>query len=295
MILVFFYSETLIKDVYGILPFQIWGDIKNDDWRFAAGLQKDIFGPLDPTMLAFSVLFGSGNTGSYRGQLRVERFIRPADDVRIILTGGLSDPITTLVDNNLQLSEDNGWPNVEGRAVLGLGPLEGEGILARQPFEVGLSGVVGQIRTTNPSPPRRVVADVWGVNADCRWKISDRLGVQGELYAGQTLGTYNGGVLQNVNSNTFHGIHSAGGWGEFYFYYVPDKLHSHLGYGVDDPLDRDVAPGQIVRNRTVFANIIWDVSRALRLGFEATWRKTAYLGLGDVEGATLQTLAQWNF
>lgn len=295
MVLVFFYSETLINDVYGILPFQLWGDIKNDDWRFAAGLQKDIFNPLDPNLLAFSVLFGSGNAGNYRGQFRIERYIRPADDVRITLTGGLSDPITTTVTNALQISEDNGWPNVEGRAALGLGPVEGEGLLARQTFEVGLSGVVGQIRTSNLTPPLRVVADVWGVGTDCRWKITDRLGVQGELYAGQTLGTYNGGALQNVNSVTHHGIHSAGGWGEAYFYYVPQKLHSHLGYGIDDPLDRDVAPDQIVRNRTYFANIIWDVSRAFRLGFEATWRKTAYLGLGDAEGATLQVLTQWNF
>jgi hypothetical protein len=293
---VLFYSENLVNDLYGILPFQLWGDLKNDDWRFAAGLQLDIFNPLNPTMLTFGALFGSGNAGNYRGQFRVERYIRPADDVRITLTGGLSDPISTLVtSSNLSLSEDNGWPNVEGRAALGLGPIEGEGLRAQQPFEVGLSGVVGQIRTITVTPPQRVVADVWGVGTDCRWKITDRLGVQGELYAGQTLGTYNGGCLQNVNSNTFHGIHSAGGWGEFYFYYVPQKLHSHLGYGIDDPLDRDVAPGQIVRNRTYFANIIWDLSRAMRLGLEATWRKTAYLGLGDAEGATVQTVVQWNF
>jgi hypothetical protein len=169
------------------------------------------------------------------------------------------------------------------------------GPLARPPFEVGLSGLVGQLRTTTPMPPRRVVAGVWGVGADCRWKLTDRFGVQGEAFAGQTLGTYNGGLLQNVNSVTFEGVHAAGAWGEVYYYWVPEKLHSHVGYGVNDPLDREVAPGQIVRNRTVFGNLIWDVSRAFRLGCEVTWRKTAYRGAENAEGATFQTVAQWNF
>src|SRR5205807_1304600 len=39
LLLVSFYNDNLIADRYGILPYQIWGDIKNDDWRFAAGLQ----------------------------------------------------------------------------------------------------------------------------------------------------------------------------------------------------------------------------------------------------------------
>jgi small neutral amino acid transporter SnatA (MarC family) len=41
------------------------------------------------------------------------------------LTGGLSDPITTLVTQDFQISEDNGWPNVEGHATLGLRPCAG--------------------------------------------------------------------------------------------------------------------------------------------------------------------------
>jgi hypothetical protein len=295
VVLVYFFNDNIITDLYGILPTYIYGEIKNDDWRFAAGLQKDVFNPIDPNMLVYSVLYGSGNTGNYRGQFRFERYIRPADDVQVTLTGGLSDPIATFVSPKFELTEDNGWPNVEGRAAVALGPLEGEGPLAQQPFEVGVSCVIGQVRSITPSPSRRVVADVWGVGADARWKITSRCGVLGEVFAGQALGTYNGGVIQNTNSTTQEGIRTAGGWGEVYFYFVPDKLHSHVGYGVDDPLDRDVAVGQILRNRTAFANIIWDVSRAFRLGLEATWRKTAYKGLKNAEGATVQAVAQWNF
>ena len=122
---------------------------------------------------------------------------------------------------------------METRAALALGPLVGEGQDARRPFEVGISGVVGQIRTTVPAQTQ-VVASVWGLGSDLRWAITDRFGVQGEVYMGQTLGTYGGGILQDINSVTFRGVHSAGGWCEVYYYLCPDKLHSHIGYSVVD-------------------------------------------------------------
>src|SRR5262245_5699636 len=179
-ILLFFYNDNIVADRYGILPFEIWGDLKNDDWRFAVGLQLDIFNPVVPTMLAFSYLFASGNTGNYRGSFRVERYIRPCDDVQLTFQAGLGEPISTIVTGTLRIDEDNGWPNVEARVALALGPVEREGPLPRRPAEVGLSGVVGQVRRTDPAnPTRRFVADVWGVGVDARWKVCDYFGVQG--------------------------------------------------------------------------------------------------------------------
>src|SRR5262249_12025117 len=159
----------------------------------------------------------------------------------------------------------------------------GEGPLAKRPFEVGVSGVVGEIRTTVPATTQ-VVASVWGLGADLRWAVSERFGVQGELFVGQTLGTYMGGILQNTNANTFAGLHAAGGWIEWYYYICPEKLHTHVGYGLDDPLDRDLAPGQPVRDETYFANLIWDPTSHFRLAGEFTHRRTAYSALRNNEG-----------
>jgi len=288
------YSSSLIEDLWGFLPIQAFAQLKNDDWRFAAGLQLDIFNPLNPTVLPISYLGASGNTGAFRGQARVERYLHPSDDSQITLTAGLSDPIPTTVSPNFRLSEDNGWPNVEGRAALALGPVTGEGLAARRPFEVGVSGVVGQIRNTAPFT-RQVVADVWGLGTDCRWAITPRCGVQGELFVGQTLGTYMGGILQNVNASTFAGLHTSGGWIEFYYYICPEKLHTHVGYGIDDPLDRDLAPGQPVRNDTYFANLIWNVTKYFQVAEEFTYRKTAYTVLPNNNGFGFQTQVQFKF
>ena len=187
-----------------------------------------------------------------------------------------------------------GWPNIEARAAWALGPLTGEGLEAKRPFEIGVSGVVGQIRNTVPLN-RQVVADVWGLGTDLRWAVTERFGVQGELFVGQTLGTYMGGILQNVNASTFAGVHAAGGWIELYYYICPQKLHTHVGYGLDDPLDRDLAPGQPVRNDTFFANLIWDVSKYFRVAEEFTYRKTSYTVVPNNNGFGFQTQVQLKF
>jgi hypothetical protein len=295
VVVVCFLNDALIVDRYGVLPIQAYAQLKNDHWRFAAGLQFDIFNPLNPTVLPFSYLGGSGNAGAgFPGQVRAERYLRPSDDSQVTLTVGLSEPLPTTVNNNLRISEDNGFPTAEARAALALGSLVGEGPTARRPFEWGVSGVAGEIRTSDPGR-RQVVANVWGVGSDARWGITDCFGVQGEVFVGQTLGMYTAGVLQNVNSITLEGIRAAGGWVEVYYYLCPEKLHTHVGYGVDDPLDSTLGLGQIVRNETYFANLIWDATKYIRVGWEVTYRKTAYTVLGDNDGVGFHTQVQWKF
>ncbi len=289
------YNDAVIVDRYGVLPIQAYGQLKNDSWRLAAGLQFDIFNPLNPTMLPFSVLTASGNAGSsFRGQARVEHFLYPDENTQVTLTGGISEPISTGLSPDFRLSEDNGWPNVEGRMALAFGALAGAGLEAVRPVEFGISSVVGQIRTSSV-PTGRVVADVWGFGTDARVAFTPRFGVKGELFIGQAFGTYGGGILQNVNSTTFDAIRATGGWAEAYFYLSPDKLHTHVGGGIDNPNANDVAIGQLIRNETIFANLIWDVTKYFRIGGEVTYRETGYKGLPGNDGVGFQTQVQWKF
>ena len=120
---------------------------------------------------------------------------------------------------------------------------------------------------TDPNDPNdpvvveRFVTDVWGLGADFRWKINSVFGVMGEFYTGQSLGTYNGGALQIAyDDNNYAGIRSTGGWGEFFVYWTP-CLHSHFGYGIDDPRDGDIpiGPNSLlgrIENSTVYGNLL---------------------------------------
>jgi hypothetical protein len=300
-IVAMFFNDAVLNDQYGFLPLQAFGELKNDDWRLAGGLMFDVFAPGIPTVLPFSALAASGNAGnSFRGQLRLERFIYPARDVQWTMQAALSEPITSTINSDFQLLEDNGWPNLEGRIALGLGNVQGAGAAAKRPFELGLSGVVGQLRQTTADGLTRVESDVWGTAIDARWNLSDRLGMMAEVYHGQGLGTYNAAISQTVNPTTFNTIRSTGGFGEVYFYWTP-CLHTHVGYGVDDPLDRDVdaAPLALGRtfNSTLYSNILWDLNQTFRVGFEFTWRETNYRApaLPDNEGAGFHTQLQWVF
>ena len=287
-----FYNDAVIVDQYGFLPLQAYGELKNQDWRFAAGLQFDVFSPGVPTVLPFSALGASGNAGnSFRGQVRLERYLQPADDMQWTIQAALSEPISSTIDRSFRVLEDNGWPNVEGRIALALGCIDA--LTAKRPFELGVSGVVGEIRTTVPLVAQ-VVADVWGIGTDFRWRFNDWFGVAGEWFTGKTLGTYNASILQNVNPVTLDGIHSSGGWIETFVYWTP-CLHTHVGYGIDEPDDSDIAPTGRLKNETYYANVLWDLNTTFRLGFEFTWRETEYRALPNNEGAGFHTQFQWAF
>jgi hypothetical protein len=117
---------------------------------------QEIYNPVSPAVLTLGKMYGSGNTGSYRGALRLERFLPLTDRSQLTLQAGTGEPIATLVTGGLpRINEDNGWPNVESRVSLGLGELRKLAGAEMRPFEVGISGVVGQVRTTRtlPTPP----------------------------------------------------------------------------------------------------------------------------------------------
>jgi hypothetical protein len=301
--LAFIANDSLVADNYGLLPYNAYGELKNDDWRFAAGLQNDVFNPRKPTIISLASLFGSGNTGSFRGQARLERFVSKSDDLAITLQGALSEPIqSVLTDRNTRIVEDNGWPNIEGRAALGIGLVADRmGGRALRPVEVGVSGIVGQIRSSRSllaavedRRPTRSVVDVWGLGVDAQFAMTDRFGLAGELFMGEGLGEYNGGIQQTFNTATLQGIRARGGWGEVYCYFT-EKLHLHTGYGIDAPIARDLAQTQILCNQTAFANLVCDVSKTFQVSFEVDYRKTNYIQFLDADGVLFYTQFLWRF
>jgi hypothetical protein len=292
-VLVSLYDNSVIADLYGLLPINAYGELRNDDWRIAAGLMFDVFNPLNPTVLPFSLLGTSGNAGFYRTQLRVERFLHPDDDTQVTLTASLGDPVPTTLSDQLRISEDNGLPNLDVRAAVGFGPSKGEGLDAHRPMEFGVSAVCGELRTTQVAD--RVVSHVWAVGADARWAADPRWGVQGEGYVGQGLGTYGASALSNVNPTTFRAIRTGGMWVEGWYAWCPDVLHTHVGYGIDDPVDRDAGVTLPICNQTYYATTIWDVTKAFRVGVQVSYLKTNYAVLKDNQGFLFHTQVQWKF
>jgi hypothetical protein len=311
---VFFDNTNLFADNNGFLLTQSYGELFNDRWRFAAGLQLDVVAPAVPTVLPFAI-DGAPIGNNIKGQIRVERFLPVGSDSLFTFQGALSEPLTTAKTPDVSLDEDNGKPNLEGRIAFGSGkpaPV-GIGLLTQRPWEVGVSGMIGQLRRTSlPSDPapRRVVSDVWLAAVDYQLNLARLFGVgpdfglKGELYTGQGLGNYGGGILQSLDAVTWKAIRTNGGWVEGFVYLTPG-VHNHTGIFIDNPNDDDITalPNTLfgrTYNSAVYNTLIWDLDRAYRIAVEATYRKTEYkdpipTGRLTNEGFGLHTQFAWTF
>lgn len=300
----FIANDTLTGDSYGLLPYNAFGELKSQDWRFAAGLQNDVFNPRKPSVISLASMFTTGNTGSFRSQARIERYIKPSDAAEFSMQFAISDPIQSVFGaRDLRIQEDNGWPNVEGRATMGLGAIETlTGGRKARGFELGASTFIGQVRTTRsiltptgPQSPIRNIVDCWGLGVDAAVNLTPSIGVQGELFTGAGLGEYNGGIGQTFDSATQEAIRSSGGWGEIFVYLTP-KLHLHSGYGVDSPLNRAGDTFVLTGNQTYFANLVWNWTKNVQISNQIDYRKTNYRSpLLDATGCIFYSEFLWRF
>jgi hypothetical protein len=289
MLLTYFFGETVLENTTGLFLARGYVDLTNDQWRFAAGVQEDLFNPLVPNTINFDHLNLQGNVGFLRGQVRAERFIHAGDRCQWTLQAGLSEPLVTTYSSALSaVFENNGWPNVETRVAVALGEAGDRG----RPFEWGASGVLGEIRTIGAK--EQVTSQTWGIGTDVRVQATPWLAVRGEFFHGKNLGTYNGAALLAINPLTFEGFHSTGGWVELEVD-LTQSLQGHLGAGLDDPLDHDGAAGQVLRNEILFGNLLWNVTDKLQVGLEISYLETSYHVLADNHGMVYHTRMQLSY
>jgi hypothetical protein len=292
---IFWLQDNLLAEGYSFTPVVAYGEIGNGAWRVAAGQNFDVFAPRDPDTLPNGKLAATGNPGAYRPQFRVERTFEAGPGFGGVVQLAASSPVTTALPSNVDLAnlqgqeivEDNGWPNLEARLNFGFGAnADRAGGRNLRPVELGVSGIVGQLRVLDnirPSDPLTLVADrstvnVWGAAIDGQIALGRRFGLSGELYTGQGLGEYMAGILQTYNRATNQAVPTAGGWGQFYVY-LADNLRLNLGYGIDHAQDSGLFGLQF--NSGIFANLLWDVNPWLQLGLEGNYKLTTYDVFGD--------------
>jgi hypothetical protein len=292
---IFWLQDNLLAEGYSFTPVVAYGEIGNGAWRVAAGQNFDVFAPRDPDTLPNGKLAATGNPGAYRPQFRVERTFEAGPGFGGVVQLAASSPVTTALPSNVDLAnlqgqeivEDNGWPNLEARLNFGFGAnADRAGGRNLRPVELGVSGIVGQLRVLDnirPTDPLTLVSDrstvnVWGAAIDGQIALGRRFGLSGELYTGQGLGEYMAGILQTYNRATNQAVPTAGGWGQFYVY-VADNLRLNLGYGIDHAQDSGLFGLQF--NSGIFANLLWDVNPWLQLGLEGNYKLTTYDVFGD--------------
>lgn len=266
----------------GVLLRLAYFEVKDSEWRFLAGQAEDVISPLIPNTINYAAGFNAGNIGFRRAQFRAERQWENADGGGFKLQAALNQDVVTDFPTDPGIRrETSGWPVCEGRLqwAAAAGGVPGEP-RPPSPLKLGVSGHIGEsgfdFLTVGPPPTLLPPADdtrfiTWSVNVDFEWRPADWWRVRGEFFRGANLSSYLGGIGQGVCPCRRVSIRGTGGWVELGWDWTR-TVHSHVGFGIDDPQNRDSLVGRI-QNHSIYMNLLVDVSPQLTTGIEvAVWR-----------------------
>ncbi|MFO0905892.1 MAG: hypothetical protein U0939_22990 [Pirellulales bacterium] len=259
----------------GVLLRQAYGEIVSPEWRFLFGQTDDVISPLNPSTLNYAVGYAAGNVGFRRAQFRIEHYREIAEGARTIGQFALNQDVVADFATDAGIRrEPTGWPVSEARVALEMKTQE-----SGPPLSFGLSGHIGatQFDFLTPGPPPNSLPPAddqqflsWSFHVDWIVPVSPHARLRGEFFHGANLTSYWGGIGQGVCACLRVPIRSTGGWVEWNWDWNA-TWHSAIGYGLDDPLNRDSLIGRVY-NQMWFANVWVDVTEKLMTGFEvAVW------------------------
>ena len=281
-------SHLMMRHAYMKLD---WPD---DKFSIIAGQTSDVISPLVPPTVNYSVSWWVGNIGYRRPQIRLTKVLGLDGDVDLKLEGAIARTIgrdNTLLAGTLDSGEDSGRPTLQARAGL-TGPL-----FCSKPATIGLSGHYASeeydITATGSNKDFRS----WSLNLDFLQPLNSWLTIKSELFTGENLNAYLGGIGQGVTltgANMYDEIGSSGGW-------IAASLgpwsgsRYNIGISMDDVDGRDVNAGARTVNRSVFANMFYSLSKNTEFALELSHWRTEYDGPGDADNFRMQTAFIYKF
>jgi len=170
------------------------------DWpesRFniIAGQTSDVISPLFPSTVNYSVGWWTGNIGYRRPQIRLTKELDFDLGGYLKLEGALARTIgrdDAIVGT--ESGEDAGFPTFQGRVSLTL-PM-----LGAQEATIGLSGHWGEEEYDLAVNGRDREFKTWSLNLDYTQPICDKVQIKAELFTGENLSAYLGGIGQGVTT-----------------------------------------------------------------------------------------------
>lgn len=245
-------------------------------WSLLVGQDWDVISPLLPAVNADISMWGAGNTGDRRPQVRAEYRTPWAGGefttaLSVALGGAVSGPI---VEGGLRSGENSGRPMISARVGYhGKTTSGGDyqfGVWGHSSQDDYDALGIGSDQTYNSS----------SIGLDLRVPIrGDQSWLLGELWEGKNLDDIRGGILQGVNSTTGEEIEAEGGFVELGFK-ATEHMTLHGGFSLDNPNNSDLSVNQRSRNEAAYLAARWHFG-ALGFGLEYLNWQTDYIGLAD--------------
>jgi hypothetical protein len=263
-------------------------DWPQSGFSILAGQAPDIISPLVPNTLNYTVLWDAGNIGYRRPQIRLTQSFPLGEQASLKLEGGAARSIGRTDLTGSETGEDAGFPTAQGRVSLTF-PFFGP-----KPTTVGVSGHFGEEQYDLNATGRHEDLRTWSGNLDITQPVCAGLTVLGELFIGEDLDNYFGGIGQGVNTTTRNEIASKGGW-------VAASLGPwaewsfNVGFGVDSVNADDLNTGNRTYNSSVFGNVLFAANKHVTVGLEISQWNTRYKGQDDADDTRAQTSFIYKF
>ena len=288
------------------------GTLKWRDTEAFVELDRPLVSPNMPSSLiavAQPEFAWSGNLWTWNPQTGITQQIELNDSTRLKLQAALIDvanppvlgPAST-TPARVSLSERSRWPGTEARIAFAKGR-SGSGP------EIGLGGYFNPLETDD-----NVRVDAWAGTIDLRLPVTRHFEMTANGYRGQALsglgaGGYIDTVYQYVGSTQItRALDDIGGWAQLKSK-VNERLEFNGGYGIDNPFayqirDSITPPASstnpavysgLVRNRSVFGNVIYAPSAYLLFSLEYRQLWTNYITGATDSGNVIGIAAGYKF
>lgn len=262
-------SAAMVADFFGGVPGFVTGTVfglprmvyafarvEHAGTAILVGQDHNLLAPRDPTSLAsqsFPLLFRSGNLYLRSPQVRAEQKLGG-----FTLKGAIAAPLAADLANAYVFAPPAGAgerserPALEGRADYTLGDAD-----AAREMTVAFSA-----RQAWREPARAMTSTTsWAADFNARW---GRLGFAGEYFDTDDAAEFGSGVGQPVPAK--------GGWVEGRVRLI-SKLSTNIGGGMDE-VQGTVSAAARRENRSVFGNVIFDMTPEVAVSMEYRWLET---------------------
>jgi hypothetical protein len=240
-----------------------WLKLDGGTFSFLAGQREDVIAPIAPTPNWDMVMWGAGNPGDRRPQVRPELKLGAltvtgeVGVTTVVDSSNLDDnPATPALENEFFDGEASGKPTVQGRI-----GYEFELFVDKRMNALGVWGHWAQEKLDIPLPvddDRRFESTL--VGGDFTVWFADWFWVKGEAWLGKNIDDVRCGIFQGVNTVTGDEIDAVGGWVEAGFPFL-SWWTPIFGMSMDDPDDSDL-PAATSRD----LNHIFYIANRLRFG-----------------------------
>ena len=267
------------EEVRGLLEFDFYGggaenknllqlrkayvDLPLGGLRLRAGQDSDLISPLVAATLNYTVVWGNGNIGYRRPQIRLYQ------QAGAIWWGvALARNISPDLDGNGIADGDDGLPSLQARLALSTD-------IGGRSLQLGASGHYGRAEIATGGGDSY---SSWSANGEAKLQLAAGATMLGEVYIGSNVGTYFGSI---VNTNSIEGLASLGGWINLQL--PAGDTHSlSLGAGLDTVDEDDLigVAGARSSDLIIFGNLQRVLAPGVKGGVEIAWLTTDYPNAG---------------